>query len=76
MVAERIGVIQTWAPSLSVDEIATPLINEITWLKASRYVIDSLSGFALALAPTFREDFRESRRAWCPRWRAPVLRGR
>ena len=24
------------------------------------YVIDSLSGFELALAPTFREDFRES----------------
>ena len=29
-------------------------------LKASRVVIDSLSGFELALAPTFREDFRES----------------
>ena len=58
--AERIGVIETWAPSLSVDEIAMLLINEITRLKASRVVIDSLSGFALALAPTFREDFRES----------------
>jgi circadian clock protein KaiC len=29
-------------------------------LKATRVVIDSLSGFELALAPTFREDFRES----------------
>ena len=29
-------------------------------LKARRVVIDSLSGFELALAPTFREDFRES----------------
>src|SRR4029078_4188930 len=28
--------------------------------KARRVVIDSLSGFELALAPTFREDFRES----------------
>ena len=28
--------------------------------KATRVVIDSLSGFELALAPTFREDFRES----------------
>jgi DNA-binding CsgD family transcriptional regulator len=29
-------------------------------VKAQRLVIDSLSGFELALAPTFREDFRES----------------
>jgi circadian clock protein KaiC len=28
--------------------------------KARRLVVDSLSGFELALAPTFREDFRES----------------
>jgi circadian clock protein KaiC len=27
---------------------------------ATRVVIDSLSGFELALAPTFRDDFRES----------------
>jgi circadian clock protein KaiC len=48
----RVGVIDARAPALSVDEIATLLI--------SRVVIDSLSGFELALAPTFREDFRES----------------
>ena len=35
-------------------------MGEIRRLKASRVVIDSLSGFELALAPTFREDFRES----------------
>ena len=58
--ADRIGVIETWAPALSVDEIAMLLITEIRRLKASRVVIDSLSGFVLALAPTFREDFRES----------------
>jgi circadian clock protein KaiC len=29
-------------------------------LAATRVVIDSLSGFEIALAPTFREDFRES----------------
>jgi circadian clock protein KaiC len=29
-------------------------------MKATRVVIDSLSGFELAVAPTFREDFRES----------------
>ncbi|MEO8802272.1 MAG: ATPase domain-containing protein [Rudaea sp.] len=56
----RIGVINTRASDLSVDEIATLLIAEIHRLKASRVVIDSLSGFELALAPTFREDFRES----------------
>ncbi len=56
----RIGVVDTRATSLSVDEIATLLIDEIRRLKASRVVIDSLSGFELALAPTFRDDFREA----------------
>jgi circadian clock protein KaiC len=56
----RIGVVDTQAPDLSVDEIANLLITEIRRLKASRVVIDSLSGFELALAPTFRDDFRES----------------
>ena len=56
----RIGVISTRVSELSVDEIATLLIAEIRRIKATRVVIDSLSGFELALAPTFREDFRES----------------
>jgi circadian clock protein KaiC len=56
----RIGVVDTRALNMSVDEIAALLIAEIHRLKASRVVIDSLSGFELALAPTFREDFRES----------------
>ncbi len=56
----RVGVIDTRAVTLSVDEIAMQLITEIRRLKASRVVIDSLSGFELALAPTFREDYRES----------------
>jgi circadian clock protein KaiC len=56
----HIGVIDTRALNMSVDEIAALLIAEIHRLKASRVVIDSLSGFELALAPTFREDFRES----------------
>jgi circadian clock protein KaiC len=58
--AGMVGVIDARAPGLSVDEIATLLIAEIGRLKATRVVIDSLSGFELALAPTFREDFRES----------------
>jgi circadian clock protein KaiC len=56
----RVGVIDARAPGLSVDEIATLLIAEVRRLNATRVVIDSLSGFELALAPTFREDFRES----------------
>ncbi len=56
----RVGVIDTRAPGLSVDEISGLLIAEIRRLKATRVVIDSLSGFELVLAPTFRDDFRES----------------
>jgi circadian clock protein KaiC len=58
--SDRIGVVNTRASALSVDEIGVLLIDEIQRLKATRVVIDSLSGFELALAPTFREDFRES----------------
>jgi circadian clock protein KaiC len=56
----RIGVVDTRAPGLSVDEMSMLLLTEVRRLKATRLVIDSLSGFELALAPTFREDFRES----------------
>jgi circadian clock protein KaiC len=56
----RVGLVDIRTSDLSVDETATLLISEIRRLKASRVVIDSLSGFELALAPTFREDFRES----------------
>ena len=56
----RVAVIDTTASDLSVDEIAALLITEVRRLKATRVVIDSLSGFELALAPTFRSDFRES----------------
>jgi circadian clock protein KaiC len=56
----RIGVVDSRASFLSVDEVAAQLIAEVHRLKATRVVIDSLSGFELALAPTFREDYRES----------------
>lgn len=45
---------------LSVDETLLEIRDSVVALKASRVVIDSLSGFELALAPTFRQDFRES----------------
>ena len=54
------GIIHTRPLDLSIDETLHELREEIDRLKARRVVIDSLSGFELALAPTFREDFRES----------------
>ena len=45
---------------LSVDEALLEIGDAVTQIGAKRVVIDSLSGFELALAPAFREDFRES----------------
>jgi circadian clock protein KaiC len=56
----RVGIVDSRAPDLSIDEIVQLVKAEIVRLDARRVVIDSLSGFELALAPTFREDFRES----------------
>ncbi len=61
LVRERkVGIIQTRPLDLSIDEMLNEIVEAIQRLKARRLVIDSLSGFELALAPTFREDFRES----------------
>ena len=56
----RVGLVNHRAPDLSIDEIMLLLVQEIRRLKATRVVIDSLSGFELALAPAFRPDFREN----------------
>jgi circadian clock protein KaiC len=45
---------------LSVDEALLEIRAAVERTHAQRLVIDSLSGFELALAPTFRADFRES----------------
>lgn len=45
---------------LSVDETMREIIDAVERTGATRVVIDSLAGFELALAPGFREDFRES----------------
>ncbi|MGQ0712153.1 MAG: ATPase domain-containing protein [Gemmatimonadaceae bacterium] len=45
---------------LSVDETLAEILGAVRTLEARRVVIDSLSGFEVALAPAFREDFRES----------------
>lgn len=58
--AGKIGLINTRSLDLSIDEIVQHLVTLIHKMKATRVVIDSLSGFELAVAPAFREDFRES----------------
>lgn len=45
---------------LSVDETLAEILESAEQIGAVRVVIDSLSGFEVALAPAFREDFRES----------------
>ena len=45
---------------LSPDETLHEILEAVERVGATRVVIDSLSGFELALAPTFRIDFRES----------------
>ena len=45
---------------LSVDEMLAEIQAAVERVGATRVVIDSLSGFEVALAPTYRTDFRES----------------
>jgi circadian clock protein KaiC len=45
---------------LSVDETVREIIDTVREMGAQRVVIDSLTGFEMALAPAFRTDFRES----------------
>lgn len=45
---------------LSVDETMLAILDAIKRVGAKRVVIDSLVGFEMALAPSFRADFRES----------------
>ncbi len=45
---------------LSVDETMQEILDAVKRTGAKRLVIDSLTGFEMALAPGFRQDFRES----------------
>jgi circadian clock protein KaiC len=58
--AGRLAVIYLRPLDLSVDEMLAEILVAVRRLGAARVVIDSLSGFEIALAPTFRADFRES----------------
>ncbi len=56
----KLGVIYLRPLDLSVDETLYDLEREVLRIGAKRVVIDSLSGFEIALAPPYRDDFRES----------------
>lgn len=58
--AGRLEIMSLAPLDLSVDETLHELRAAIARVGATCVVIDSLSGFELALAPSFREDFRES----------------
>jgi KaiC/GvpD/RAD55 family RecA-like ATPase len=57
---DQLTVIYLRPLDLSVDETVREIIDRVAKTGAKRVVIDSLAGFELALAPGFREDFRES----------------
>ena len=57
---ERIGLVDARSPDLSIEEVTILLLRQVQQRRATRLVIDSLTGFELSLAPTYRPDFRES----------------
>jgi circadian clock protein KaiC len=56
----RLRVIYLRPLDLSVDETLQEIRDAVRATGATRVVIDSINGFEMALAPTFRMDFRES----------------
>ncbi len=58
--ARKLRVLYLRPLDLSPDEVLDEIRAAIDETGATRVVIDSLSGFEVALAPTFRADFRES----------------
>ena len=60
MSQDRLRVIYLRPLDLSVDETFDEIRSAVQTIGATRVVIDSISGFEMALAPAFRMDFRES----------------
>jgi circadian clock protein KaiC len=56
----RLTIIYLRPLDLSVDETMREILDAVERTGAKRVVIDSLAGFEMALAPSFRTDFRES----------------
>src|ERR1044072_2599749 len=57
---DKLRIIYLRPLDLSVDETLEEIRSAVQRIGAKRVVIDSISGFEMALAPAFREDFRES----------------
>lgn len=57
---DKLRIIYLRPLDLSVDETLEEIRLAVEATGARRLVIDSISGFEVALAPTFRVDFRES----------------
>jgi circadian clock protein KaiC len=57
---DKLRIIYLRPLDLSVDETLEEIRVSVQAMGATRLVIDSISGFEVALAPTYREDFRES----------------
>jgi circadian clock protein KaiC len=57
---KKLEIVYVRPLDLSIDETLTAIREAVLRVGAKRAVIDSLSGLELALAPTFKEDFRES----------------
>jgi circadian clock protein KaiC len=57
---DRLRIIYLRPLDLSVDETLHEIREAVQAIGATRVVLDSINGFEMALAPTFREDFRES----------------
>jgi len=56
----RLEILYLRPLDLSVDEMLNEVLEAVEKIGAKRVVIDSLAGFEMALAPAFRQDFRES----------------
>jgi circadian clock protein KaiC len=56
----RLKILYLRPLDLSVDESLQAILDAVKEVGAKRLVIDSLVGFEMALAPGFRQDFRES----------------
>jgi len=56
----RLSMLSLRPLDLSVEETMQELVDAVKKIGAKRLVIDSLSGFEMALSPGFRQDFRES----------------
>lgn len=56
----KVAIVYLRPLDLSVDETLYEVREAIARMQAKRVVIDSLSGFEMAVSPGFREDFRES----------------